>query len=63
MPLSVLYAAPYNLALGDHIYAIIVAVNTYGNSIQSTPGDGAAVVLVPDAPTNLANNPAMTSAT
>jgi hypothetical protein len=58
-----LYGSPFSLALGDHIYAIVIAVNSYGNSVASTPGDGAAVVLVPDAPTNIANNPAMTSAT
>lgn len=63
VPLTVLYGSPFSLALGDHIYAIVIAVNSYGNSVASTPGDGAAVVLVPDAPTNIANNPAMTSAT
>jgi len=63
VPLTSLYNSPFNLALGDHIYAIIIAVNSYGNSVQSTPGDGASVVLVPDAPINIANNPAMTSAT
>jgi hypothetical protein len=57
-----MYAAPFSLILGDHIYAEIVAVNSYGNSQTSAPGDGSAVVLPPDSPSNLANNPAITNA-
>jgi hypothetical protein len=63
MPLSVLYASPFSLVLGDHIYAKIIAINSYGDSLASEPGDGAAVVFLPDAPVNLANNAAITSAT
>jgi hypothetical protein len=51
------------MVLGDHIYAIITAYNDYGDSFESVPGDGAAVVFLPDAPYNLANNAAVTSAT
>jgi hypothetical protein len=57
-----MYISPFNLILGDHIFAKIVAVNSYGNSLPSVPGDGAAVVLLPDAPINLANNPSLTNA-
>jgi hypothetical protein len=57
-----MYVSPFNLILGDHIFAKIVAINSYGNSLPSVPGDGAAVVLLPDAPINLANNPALTNA-
>jgi hypothetical protein len=49
--------------MGDHIFAKITAVNAFGNSLTSPPGDGSAVVFVPDAPLNLANNPAVTSQT
>jgi hypothetical protein len=63
MPLSVLYVAPFNMVLGDHIYAKINAINSYGDSLASVPGDGAAVVFLPDSPVNLANNAAITSAT
>lgn len=62
VPLSAFYSSPFNLILGDHIFAKIVAINSYGNSLASTPGDGAAVVLLPDAPINLANNPSLTNA-
>lgn len=51
------------MVLGDHIYAKITAINSYGDSFESEPGDGAAVVFLPDAPINLANNAAITSAT
>jgi hypothetical protein len=51
------------MVLGDHIYAKIYAINSYGDSFASEPGDGAAVVFLPDAPINLANNAAITSAT
>ena len=62
VPLDVMHAAPYNLILGDHIYAKVVAINSYGESLASVPGDGAAVVFRPDIPLNLANNPAITNA-
>ena len=51
------------MILGDHIYAKITAINIYGSSLDSVPGDGAAVVFLPEAPINLANNAAITSAT
>ena len=57
-----MYVAPFSLILGDHVYAKIVAVNSYGSSQTSVAGDGSAVVLPPDAPSNLANNPAITNA-
>lgn len=62
VPLTKMYVSPFNLILGDHIYAKIVAINSYGNSLPSAPGDGAAVVMLPDAPIGLANNPALTNA-
>lgn len=63
MPLSVLIATPFDLKLGDHIYAKITAVNLYGSSLESVPGDGSAMVQMPDAPLALSNNPAVTTAT
>ena len=62
LPLTTLYAAPFNMILGDHIYVIITANNLYGASLESVPGDGAAIVFLPEAPLNLANNAAITSA-
>jgi hypothetical protein len=63
VPLSVLYNSPFDLVLGDHIYAKITAINSYGRSLESVPGDGSAMVQPPDAPVNFANNPAVTIAT
>jgi hypothetical protein len=51
------------MVLGDHIYAKITAINTYGSSLESVPGDGAAVVFLPEAPLVVANDAAITSAT
>jgi hypothetical protein len=61
--LSILYSSPFDLILGDHIFAKVVAQNTYGSSLESVPGDGAAMVQPPDAPVDFANNPAITTAT
>jgi hypothetical protein len=57
-----MYVSPFNLILGDNIAVKIVAINSYGNSLPSAPVDGAAVVMLPDAPIGLANNPALTNA-
>lgn len=62
VPLSKMSVAPFNLILGDSIFAKIVAINAYGSSLESIPGNGAPVVFAPDAPMNLANNPALTNA-
>ena len=60
IPLSVLTASPFNLNLGDSINAYIIATNNYGNSQVSSTGNGAKIVLVPDAPLTLNDNPAVT---
>lgn len=54
IPLSVLTAEPFNLALGDNINAKLIATNAYGSSAESAVGGGAVIQLVPDAPTGLA---------
>jgi hypothetical protein len=56
VPLSTLQLTPYNLEYSDGIYARIIATNFYGDSLQSNSGNGALMVLVPDAPTNLLKN-------
>jgi len=61
IPLSTLYAAPYNLLKGFSINAKIVATNAYGSSAVSPSGNGGIVVFVPDAPINLADNTVVTS--
>lgn len=60
IPLTVFYTTPFNMVLGDHIYVKVTASNLYGASLESVPGDGAAVVFLPEAPLNLANNAAVT---
>ena len=57
-----MYVDPFNMVMGDHIYVKVTANNLYGASLESIPGDGAAVVFLPDAPLYLANNPAITAA-
>lgn len=44
---------PFNLFEGDHIYAKVSAINDYGESVTSPVGDGASLLVVPDAPFNL----------
>jgi len=61
VPLSKLITSPFNLLKGYSIFIKVVATNAYGNSIISEPGNGGVIVLVPDAPRNLANNPSLTS--
>lgn len=63
IPLSVLYASPYNLAQGTAIGATVVAINSYGSSQSSLVGTGGVVVLVPFQPTALVNNAAVTTDT
>jgi hypothetical protein len=63
IPISVLTAAPYLIPWGSSIYATVQAFNVIGSSTVSAAGNGATILIVPDAPTNLANVPAVTSAT
>lgn len=43
------------------MYAKIVAINIYGESAQSVDGNGAVMIIVPDAPINLKNDPSVTN--
>lgn len=61
IPLSTLTADPYKLLLGYSIYAYVISTNAYGSSEPSEFGNGGVIVLVPDAPINLADNIAVTS--
>lgn len=63
LPVEVLYEEPYNLVLGDSIYAKVLASNYYGEGPVSAPGNGATIVLVPHPPTSLTNDGAITDAT
>jgi hypothetical protein len=54
VPVSVFKAAPYNLPWGEHMWAKVEAINIQGSSVESNPGDGAFIIVKPDAPINLA---------
>jgi len=41
----------------------VIATNAYGDSLISDAGNGAIIVLVPDSPTLLINDPLITSRT
>jgi len=43
------------------VWARITAQNLYGNSIESTEGNGAIILREPDSPVSLANNPSLTT--
>ena len=61
IPISSLIIAPFNLAWGVDVYATVTAVNVYGSSTVSSEGNGAKILREPDAPVNLANDPAITT--
>jgi hypothetical protein len=53
IPLTIFKQEPFNLFEGDHIYVKVSAINDYGESITSAVGDGASLLVVPDAPFQL----------
>ena len=57
-----LMSAPINLVVGDYVHVEVTAINFFGESQRSAVGMGAFVQAVPDAPTNLESNTAITSA-
>ena len=46
-------AAPYSLEWGVGVYAKVIAINIYNDSIESLEGNGAVITTTPDAPINL----------
>jgi hypothetical protein len=53
IPISSLIAAPFILPWGASIFAKIQCYNSYGDSFESTSGNGAIIYTVPDAPYGL----------
>jgi hypothetical protein len=43
------------------VFATVTATNVYGESLQSPFGNGACIVLIPDAPVGLQDNTQITS--
>ena len=62
VPLTSLYASPFSLTLGMSVQVQVIAYNSYGDSDPSDLGNGALIVFVPDAPTNLINDSTNTNA-
>lgn len=48
---SKLRAEPFSLEWGTSVYAKIIAINIYGNSVISEQGNGAIIITNPDTPT------------
>jgi hypothetical protein len=61
--ISTLMASPFSWPWGSSIRAYIIATNSFGNSTNSAIGGGAVILTYPDAPLNLVNVPASTTAT
>lgn len=53
IPVTVLRTTPYSLDWGTSIYAKLIAINAYGDSLESDEGNGAIITTTPDEPTNL----------
>jgi hypothetical protein len=58
VPLAALTASPYDLELGEGIFAKVIATNIKGDSSASNPGNVATIIEAPDAPINLAEDTA-----
>jgi hypothetical protein len=56
-----LYAAPFNLVQGNSVFAKVIATNIFGDSLESEPGAGALIQIVPSAPTSVSNVAAVTN--
>jgi hypothetical protein len=59
--ISDLIVAPYHLTWGSSVFAKVVAINIKGNFLISDEGNGAVILTVPDAPTELIDIPITTS--
>lgn len=50
--IATLRAAPFSIEWGSNIYAVVIAINSYGESSDSPEGNGAIILTIPDAPIN-----------
>jgi len=53
IPLITLHKYPYLPELGYSIIIKVTAINAYGSSVTSLPGNGGIMVLIMDPPVNL----------
>lgn len=63
MALDTLIVPPYSHVLDEEVWVKLIAINYYGESLISEPGNDGLVKLDPDAPVNLDNNPLVTDHT
>mgnify|MGYP006950303930 CR=1 FL=1 len=63
IPATVLLEEPFNLLWGDNIIAKVVAMNSYGSSLESEQGSGAVIIKKPGAPTKLIKDTDLSSDT
>jgi hypothetical protein len=63
VPVATLRTTPYSIEWGLSIWATVTAVNIYGLSVESDPGNGEIILMIPDSPINLVNVPEITLAT
>jgi hypothetical protein len=61
IPITSLTIHPYNLLKGNSVLARIIAANEYGDSDYSLAGNGAYMIIVPDAPILLLNDLGVTN--
>ena len=52
---------PWSLVMNEEVWAYIIAINYYGESLISPYGNTGLVKLIPDAPLNLLNDPTVTN--
>ena len=53
IPVAALRSSPFSLDWGSSVFAKVIAVNLYGDSLESEAGNGAVITTTPDAPTDL----------
>jgi len=53
IPIEILMAYPFSLPWGSSIQASVIAYNSYGDSDESTFGNGAIITTNPDSPYDL----------
>jgi len=53
VPLSILLGTPFDLSIGENVYAKLVASNIFGDSLESSAAGGAIIIGVPNPPQDL----------
>lgn len=53
VPISTLRAGAFQLPWGSSIWAKVIAINLYGESVESVEGNGAIILTIPDSPVSL----------